>query len=139
MFKGHAPRLRSFLLSRVIIPWSIVPRGQLTQLKIARPGQVCDPPGDRSELTDLLINCPALEILALDSCLPSLPTEFSHGRTIHLPHLSHLRLCGPTSRIMNMFKMLQLPSSTTFHLRCISKIASIPNDSESLLLSVISA
>jgi hypothetical protein len=137
LFKGHAPRLRTFSLSRVVIPWSLVPRGQLTQLKIAGPDEDVASPGDLNELIDLLVNCPELEILALESCLPSQPTEFLHGRTIHLPHLSHLRLCGSTSRIMNMLTMLQLPSSTTLHLDCIS--GTTPNDSECLLLPIISA
>ena len=33
LFKGHSPRLRVFSLSRVVIPWSLVP-GQLTQLEM---------------------------------------------------------------------------------------------------------
>ncbi|KAF8498172.1 hypothetical protein F5888DRAFT_1889297 [Russula emetica] len=139
LFKGHAPRLRTFSLSRVVIPWSLIPRGQLTQLKIACPNEEIDYSGELSQLIDLLVNCPALEILALESCLPSQLTEFSHGRTIHLPHLSRLRLRGSTSRIMNMLKMLKLPSSTTLHLDCISNITTIHNDSEGLLLPVISA
>jgi hypothetical protein len=139
LFKGRAPRLRTFSLSRVVIPWSLIPRGQLTQLKIACPNEDAYSPGDLSQLIDLLVNCPALEILALDFCLPSQLTEFPHGRTIHLPHLSRLRLCGSTSRIMNMLKMLKLPSSTTLHLNCTSKITSIHNDEEGPLLAVISA
>jgi hypothetical protein len=139
LFKGHAPRLRTFALSRVVIPWSLIPRGQLTQLKIACPNEDVDSPGDLNQLIDLLVNCPALEILELYSCLPSQLTELPHGRTINLPHLSRLWLCGSTSRIMNMLKMLKLPSSTTLHSKCISKITSIHNDSEGLLLAVISA
>jgi hypothetical protein len=46
LFKGHAPRLRTFSLSRVVIPWSLIPRGQLTQLKIACPNEDFDSPGD---------------------------------------------------------------------------------------------
>ena len=139
LFKGHAPRLRTFSLSHVVIPWSFIPRGQLTQLKIVCPHEDGDSPDDLNQLIDLLVNCPALEILALDSCLPSQLTELPHGRTIHLPHLSRLRLRGSTSRIMNMLKMLKLPSSTTLHLDCRSKITSIHNDLEGLLLAVISA
>jgi hypothetical protein len=139
LFNGHAPRLRTFSLSRVIIPWSLIPRGQLTQLKIAYPNEDVNSPGDLSQLIDLLVNCPAIEILALDFCLPSQLTEFPHGRTIRLSHLSRLRLCGSTSRIMNMLKMLKLRFSTTLHLNCTSKITSIHNDSEGALLSVISA
>jgi hypothetical protein len=139
LFKGHTPRLRTFSLFRVDIPWSLIPRGQLTQLKIARSNEELHSSGDLNQLIDLLVNCPALEILALECCLPSQLTEFSHGRTIHLSHLSRLRLCGSASRIMNMLKMLKLPSSTTLHLDCIPKITTIHNDSEGLLLPVISA
>jgi hypothetical protein len=139
LFKGHAPRLRTFALSRVVIPWSFIPRGQLTQLKIASPNEDLYSPGDLNQLIDLLVNCPALEILELDSCLPSQLTELPHGRTIHLPHLSRLRLCGSTSRIMNMLKMLKLPSSTTLHLQCTYKIIPIHTELEVLLLRIISA
>ena len=141
LFKGHAPRLRTFSLSRVIIPWSLIPRGQLTQLKIACPDDSKDlySPGDLNQLIDLLVNCPALEILALEFCLPSQITEFQLDRTIHFRHLSHLRLRDPTSRIMNMLKMLKLPPSTTLHLDCIAEIISIHNDLEGPLLPVISA
>ena len=139
LFKGRAPMLRTFSLSHVVIPWPFIPRGQLTQLKIACRTEDFDSFENLNQLIDLLVNCPALEILALDSCLPSQLTELSHGQTIHLPHLSRLRLCGSTSRIMNMLKMLKLPSSTTLHSKCISKITSIPNDSEGSLLAVLSA
>jgi hypothetical protein len=139
LFKGRSPRLRTFSLSQVVISWSIIPRGQLTQLKITCPNEDVDSPGDLNQLIDLLVNCPALEILALESCLPSQLTEFPHGRTVHLSNLSRLRLCGSTSRIMNMLRMLKLPSSTTFHLNCRSKITSIHNDEEGPLLAVISA
>ena len=133
-FKGHLPRLRTFSISQVVIPWSLIPRGQLTRLKIACPMEAVDTPGDINELIDLLINCPSLEILALESSLPFQLTRYSHGRTIHLPHLSRLRLCGSTSRVVNMLKMLKLPLSATLHLDCISD-----DDSECPLLPVISA
>jgi hypothetical protein len=139
LFKGHAPRLRTFTLSRVVIPWSFIPRGQLTELKIACPHEGGDFPGNLNQLIDLLVNCPALEILALDSCLPSQLTELPHGRTIHLPHLSRLRLRGSTSHILNMLKILKLPSSTTLHLNCTSEITSLHNNPEGFLLAVISA
>jgi len=139
LFKGHAPRLRTLSLSPVVIPWSLIPRGQLTQLKIACHNEDHDSPSNLNQLTDLLVNCPALEILALEFCLPSQLAEFPPDQTIQFPHLSHLRLCGSTSRIMNMLKMLKLPSSTTLHLSCISETASTHNDLEDLLLPVISA
>ena len=126
LFKGHAPRLRTFSLSQVVIPWSLIPRGQLTQLKIFHPYE--DYLGELEQLIDLLVNCPALEFLYLNRCLPSQLAEFSHGQTIHLSHLSRLRLCGSTSRILNTLKMLKLPSSTTLHLNCISDMATIHDD-----------
>ena len=137
LFKGHSPRLRTFSISQVVIPWSIVPRGQLTALKIAGPYEGAELYGDLNGLIDLLVNCPSLEILALELCLPSQLTAFSPGQTIHLPHLSRLCLCGSTLRIMNMLNMLKLPSSTTLDLECIS--GNTDNDSEGLLLPVISA
>ena len=137
LFNGHAPRLRAFSLSRVVIPWPCIPRGQLTQLKIISDDEEYDYPGDLNQMIDFLVNCPQLEILTLESCLPSQLTEFTHGRAIHLPRLSRLRLCGSTSRILNMLKMLKLPSSTTLHLNCISNTTDY--DPERLLLPVISA
>ena len=141
LFKGHAPRLRTFSLSRVVIPWSLIPRGQLTQLKIACPDEDFYSPSSLNQLVDLLDNCPALEILLLESCLPSQLANFPHGQTIHLPHLSCLRLRGSISRIMNMLNILKIPSSTltTLHLDCISEITSTHNDLEGRLLPVISA
>jgi hypothetical protein len=130
LFKGRAPRLRTFSLYQVTTPLSIVPCGQLTKLKIASSYEDIVPPVDLNELIDLLVNCPSLEILALESCgscLPSQP-ECPQGRTIHLPHLSRLRVRGSTSHIMNMLKMLKLPSSTTLHLDCISGPTRINSD-----------
>jgi hypothetical protein len=137
LFKGHYPRLRTFSISHVVIPWSLIPRGQLTQLKIACPKEIADSLGALNGLVDLLVSCPELEALALDSCLPSQPTEALHGRKIYLPHLSRLRLRGSTSRIVNMLTILDIPSSSTLHLDCIPRITD--NDPESLLLSIISA
>ena len=54
LFKGQAPMLRTFSLSQVRIHWSHIPRGQLTQLKIADT----PPIGNFNELIDLLVNCP---------------------------------------------------------------------------------
>ena len=84
LFKGNAPKLRAFSLSRDVIPWSLVPRG-LTQLKIAGPDEDDRIPSELDQLIDLLVNCPALEILALESCLPDQLAEYPHIRTIHLP------------------------------------------------------
>ncbi|KAF8486841.1 hypothetical protein DFH94DRAFT_849382 [Russula ochroleuca] len=141
LFKGQAPRLRTFSLSQVLIPWSLIPRGQLTHLKIVliKEASTTDIPscGDLNQLIDLLVNCPGLEILALERCLPSQLAQFPHGQTIHLPRLSRLSLGGSSSRITNLMKMLRLPSSTKLHLRCISEYTSAHNDH--LLLPVVSA
>ena len=121
LFKGQAPKLRSLSLSHVLIPWSPIPRGQLTQLVIVNENENNPALGDSNDLIELLVNCPALEILTLDFCLPSQLTRFPRGQTIHLPRLSRLHLSGSTSRVTNLLKMLKLPSSTTFNLRCMSE------------------
>ena len=135
LFKGRAPKLRTFSLSLVFIPWSLIPRGQLTQLKISfineLPAEV-PPYGDLNQLIDLLVNCPDLEVLVLGCCLPSRLRQFPHGQTIHLPRLSRLDLIGSSSRVMNLFRMLKLRSSITLHLHCLSEITSDHNDHLSL-------
>ncbi|KAI0288574.1 hypothetical protein BC826DRAFT_1037023 [Russula brevipes] len=65
-FFNGAPKLRTLSLSQVRVPWSFIPRGQLTQLKITLTASrfIADQPsGDSESLIDLLINCPKLEIL----------------------------------------------------------------------------
>ncbi|KAI0284457.1 hypothetical protein BC826DRAFT_1109733 [Russula brevipes] len=124
-FKGHAPKLRTFSLSQVAIPWSSIPlpRGQLTQLKITLIDETPTPMvGDSKQLVDLLIDCPALEILVLEFCLPSELMQFSHGKTIHLPRLSRLCIGGSSSRVAGLLNMLRPASSTTLHLCCIPEI-----------------
>ena len=137
-FKGRAPRLRTFSLSGVIIPWALIPRGQLTRLKIAYITEIVGPLDASNQLFDLLVNCPLLEILNLEECLPSQLTESLHGQIIYLPHLSRLRLYGSTTRVVTMLKMLNLPSSTTLRLNAFNK-SSLDSDSEGLLLPAISA
>ena len=141
LFKGQAPRLRTFSLSQVLIPWSLIPRGQLTRLKIVLFNEASSTNihlcGDLDQLIDLLVNCPGLEVLALGRCLPSQLVQFPHDQTIHLPCLSRLCLVGSSSRITNLMKMLKLPSSTKLRLRCTSENTSAHDDH--LLLPVISA
>ena len=143
LFRGQAPKLRTLSLSKVSIPWSLLPRGQLTQLKITLFRGVSDPntssPSDSNPnlLHDLLINSPDLEVLVLEFCLPAIHSQAPDGRKIHLPRLSRLCLGGSTSRIANLFKMLQLPSSTTLRLRCISEDPS--TDNANILLPHVSA
>ena len=141
LFKGRAPRLRTFSLSQVVIPWSLLPRGQLTQLTIRLFHELltpyAPPYGDPNQLIDLLVDCPGLEILVLDRCLPFQLSQIPHGRTIHLPHLSLLSLVGSSSRITNLMKMLKTPSSTRLHLHCVSE--NTPTYNDSLLLSVVAA
>ena len=141
LFKGRAPRLRTFSLSQVVIPWSLIPRGQLTQLTIRlieeSPTPYALSYGDLSQLIDFLVNSSELEILVLERCLPFQLAEISYGQTVHLPRLSRLCLGGSSSRITNLMKMLKIPSSTRLHLHCISENTPIYNDS--LLLSVVAA
>ena len=61
-----------------------------------------------------------LEALVLEFYLPTMRFEASDGQAVHLPRLSRLCLAGSTSHIANLFKVLQLPYSTTPHLRCFS-------------------
>ena len=141
LFKARAPKLRTISLFHIFIPWSFIPRGQLTQLEIYFAYEVLnsDSPlhDDLNQLIDLLANCPDLEILVLDSCLPFQPTHFPYGQIIHLPLLSRLRLCGSGYRITNLLKMLKLPSSTTLQLYCNSE--NDPHHNHTLLLPVVSA
>ncbi|KAI0284062.1 hypothetical protein BC826DRAFT_170884 [Russula brevipes] len=93
-FNGMAPKLRTFSLSEIYVPWSFIPRGQLSQLKITVTGGelIADAKGplfgDSKSLIDLLINCPLLKILVLESCLPQSITRPSHVQAIHLPRLT---------------------------------------------------
>jgi hypothetical protein len=137
-FKGRAPKLRTFSFSQVVIPWSLIPRGQLTQLKITLIDETPTPlVGDSRQLVDLLIDCPALEILVLEFCLPSGLMQFSHGKAIHLPRLSRLCLGGSCSRVAGLLNMLRPASSTTLHLCCIPEIT-LPH-SVYLILPLVSA
>jgi hypothetical protein len=131
-FNGMAPKLRKFSLSGVRVPWSFIPCGQLTQLKITLFYEifVADGPslGDSKSLIDLLINCPVLEILVLEFCLPQSTTRPSHVQEIHLPRLSYLSLGGSSSRVANLLKILKLPPSTTLRLLCTSENMATHND-----------
>ena len=141
LFKGQAPRLRTVSLFQVLTPWPLIPRGQLTHLKIVLFQEIsadnipsC---GDLNQLIDLLVNCPGLEILDLEHSLPPQLTQVPRDQTIHLPCLSCLYLVGSSSRLTNLVKMLKLPSSTRLYLRCISENTSAHDDH--LLLPVVSA
>jgi len=83
---------------------------------------------DLNQLIDLLINCPSLEVLSLENCLPAMLSESSAGQTIHLLRLSRLCLRGSSSRVTNLFKMLKLPSSTRLRLNCPSENTATHND-----------
>ena len=125
LFKGQAPKLRTLSLSKVYIPWLLIPCGQLSQLKITLSRWIPYPstpsPSESDQLLDLLINSPDLEVLVLEFCLPAMLSQAPGEWAIHLPHLLRLCLGGSTSCVANMLKMLQLPSSATLHLQCISK------------------
>ena len=125
LFDGWAPNLWTLTLSQVFIPCSLIPCGQLTQLKITY-GQAspAEPPSphdlDLNHLIDLLINNPGLEVLILEFCLPTILYQVSNRQSVHLPRLSRLCFSGFTSRVTN-FKRLTLPSSATLRLQCISE------------------
>ena len=141
LFKGRAPKLRTLSLIHIIIPWSLIPRGRLKKLEISLNDEssIFNVPllGDLNQLVDLLVDCPELEVLNFRGCLPSQPTQFPHGQTIHLSRLSRLSLSGLSSRITNLLKMLKFPASTTLQLYCTSENASTHNDH--LILPVVSA
>ena len=131
LFKGRAPKLRTLILSQVLIPWSLIPHGQLTQLTVSLSNEACIVPSrhDLNQLVDLLVDSSGLEVLVLESCLPSRLSQFlPFGETIHLPRISRLSLGGSSSRITNLLKMLRLPSSAMLHLRCISENTSTYTD-----------
>jgi F-box-like len=142
-FKEKSPKLRTFSLRHVPIriPWYHIPRAQLSQLRIILPKEVSGIDSISMHnifnlFTSVLTNSPGLEDLVLHYCLPSMPSHFSHGKTIHLPRLSHLGLAGSSSRVANLLKMLELPSSTKLHLRC-AEDAATPDDWP--ILSLVSA
>ena len=122
LFKGEAPKLRSFCISQLCVPWSFIPRGQLTQLKITfkMSHEDLPSPGNARQFTDLLVDCPALEILDLENCVPSDLSQSSQDRTVHLPRLSRLCIKDSSSNVTNLLKTLTLPSTTMLHLRCAS-------------------
>jgi len=124
LFKGPLPELRILSVYQILLPWSLVPRGRLTQLEVTLNKEVItsvpgvSPHHNLNQLIDLLANCPALEVLTLKNCLPNTVSESSGGPTVHLPRLSRLCLTGSGSRITNLLKMLKLSSSTTLRMDC---------------------
>src|SRR5712672_4807014 len=141
-FNGPLPKLRVLCLSQILFPWSLVPRGPLTQLRVALNEEdftshpEVSPHEDLNQLIDLLVNCPALEVLHLENCLPVTLSESSGEQTIHLPRLSRLFLAGSSSRVRNLLKMLKLSSSTTLCLICTPEYVAPEN--ASLILSILS-
>jgi len=141
LFRGLAPKLQTLSLSNISIPRSLIPCGQLTQLKITlfRGISVHSTTllSDSSQLLDFLINSPYLEVLVLEFRSPTILFQAPHGQAVHLPRLLHLYLGGSTSCVANLLKVLRLPSSTTLHLRCISENPSTHN--VNIILPLVSA
>jgi len=133
-FKGPLPKLRILRIYQIVFPWSLFPRGQLTQLHVTLTGEVSTATSedshndDLNQLVDLLIDCPALEALTLENCLPAMLSVSSGRQVIHLPRLSRLSLGGSSSRVTNFLKMLKLSSSTTLCLTCTSENTTTHND-----------
>ena len=140
-FKAPLPKLRIFCVSQILLPWSLIPRGQLTELKVTLNKEVLisgvSQHDDLNQLIDLLVNCPALEVLTLENCMPATVTESSGGQAIHLPLLSRLCLGGSSSCVAGLLGMLKLSSSTTLRLNCTSE--NTPTQNEYLILSILSA
>ena len=133
-FKGTLPNLRILRISQSVFPWSLFPRGQLTQLEVILIEEVSAVPSlgsqhdDLNQLIGLLVASPSLEVLTLHNCLPTMLSESSARQTINLPRLSRLCLRGSSSRVTNLFKMLKLPSSTSLRLNCTSENTATHND-----------
>jgi hypothetical protein len=125
LFKGRTRKLRTLSLVQVFIPWSLLPRGQLTQLRIMLYSKIPIPdpssPVNLDQLVEFLINSPELEVVVLELCLPTVLSRSSHGQQIHLPRLSRLHLGGPTSCVKNLLKRFTIPSSASLHLRYVSE------------------
>jgi hypothetical protein len=122
LFHGNAPKLRTLALCQVRVPWSFFPRCQFTQLKIV----LCEEEWNEApslesleQLMDVLLNCPNLEVLVLEYCLPSMLSQYMNKRTVPLPRLSQLTLTGSISRVVRFFEALNMPSSTKLNLHCV--------------------
>jgi hypothetical protein len=132
--KGLLPNLRILCLSQILFPWTLIPRGRLTQLKVTLAKEVPtlaskdSQHGDLKQLISLLIDCPSLEVLTLENCLPAEVSGFSGRQTIHLLQLSRLSLGGSSSRVTNLLKMLKLSPSTALYLNCTSENTATQND-----------
>ena len=141
LFRGRTPRLRRLIPSQISIPWSLIPRGQLIELKINHSRGTSTPnnsgPNDSNQLIDLLMNSPELKVLVLKFCLPPMLSQVTCGQPIHLLHLSHLCLGGSTPHVTSLLKKLKLPSSAVLHLRCISESPSTHDDHQ--ILPLVSA
>jgi hypothetical protein len=119
LFRGKAPKLRTLSLSHIRIPWSFFPRCQFTQLKIVLSEEEWNESpslGSLDQLIDVLANCPNLEVLTLECCLPSILSQSIRMRNVHLPRLSYLSLAGSIPRVVRFFEFLNLPSSTKLNL-----------------------
>ncbi|KAI0296967.1 hypothetical protein B0F90DRAFT_1819623 [Multifurca ochricompacta] len=100
LFKGKAPKLRTLSLCQVCIPWTFIPRSQLSQLRVSLFEEVSPTAsigvpasGSFNQLMDVLLShSSTLEDLVLEFCLPSTPFQSSQHQTVHLPRLSHLGL-----------------------------------------------
>ena len=122
LFRGKAPKLRTLSLCHIRVPWSLFPCCQFTQLKIVLSGEERNESpslGSLDQLVDVLANCPNLEVLALECCLPSILSQSIPMRNVHLPHLSYLSLAGSIPRVVRFFEFLNLPSSTKLNLHCV--------------------
>ncbi|KAI9430730.1 hypothetical protein F5148DRAFT_191660 [Russula earlei] len=140
-FKNQVPKLKTLCLSEVRMPWSLIPRAQLTQLKVIlskeMPTAGVTRADEFNQFIGLLINCPTLEVLALECCLPTILSQHAGGQTIRFPHLSRLFLGGSSSRVTNLLKTFSLPASTKLRLRCFPERDSSYNDH--VLLPLVSA
>ncbi|KAI0264927.1 hypothetical protein BC834DRAFT_970488 [Gloeopeniophorella convolvens] len=124
LFNGQAPKLRKLCLEYIAIPWTHLPRQNLTHLSVV-VGSEPDLPlslGTMDQLVDLLVeNGPSLQVLKLAKCLPPTPSQRARTDPIALPRLYELELDGPTSHVMRLFELLETPSLMLLRLNLTSK------------------
>jgi len=86
--RGRFRNYRSFASLKSSSLGALVPRGRLTELQVTHSDEVStvtpkvSPHGDLNQLIDLLVNCPALEILTLETACPAMVNESSRCTNI---------------------------------------------------------
>ncbi|KAI0264866.1 hypothetical protein BC834DRAFT_970437 [Gloeopeniophorella convolvens] len=118
LFDGQAPKLRKIHLDLFRIPWICYSNLNLRHLEVHLGlGQSSGDLGSLGELVEALFESGrVLEVLILDGCLDFRMPPPHPPRTIGLPHLHSLHLRGPTSCVMHLFNLLDMPSLVELNL-----------------------